>query len=42
MDYIQAETLSTSLVAGEPSASAYQETHNIDGQKLTLGVQRKE
>ncbi len=33
-DYIQAETLTTRLVAGEAPAGAYTETHNIDGQEL--------
>jgi len=38
--YIQSETLSTSLVAGEAPAGAYAETHNIEGQELKLGVMR--
>jgi len=39
-DYIQAETLTTHLVAGTPLESAYCETHNIDGEQLVIGVQR--
>jgi len=39
-EYIQAETLSTSLVAVEPPVEAYAEDHNVDGQKLKLGVKR--
>jgi isoleucyl-tRNA synthetase len=38
--YIQSETLSTRLVAGEAPAGAYVETHNIDGQELKLGVKQ--
>jgi len=38
--YIQSETLSTRLVAGEAPAGAYTETHNIEGQELKLGVMR--
>jgi isoleucyl-tRNA synthetase len=39
-DYIQAETLSNELVAGQPPADAYSETHKIDGAAITLGVKR--
>jgi len=38
--YIKDETLSTGLVAGEPPAGSYVETHTLDGETLTLGVQR--
>ncbi len=38
--YIKAETLTTRLVAGEPTESAYRELHTIEGLELTLGVQR--
>jgi isoleucyl-tRNA synthetase len=38
--YIQSETLSTRLVAGEAPVGAYAETHNIEGQELKLGVMR--
>jgi isoleucyl-tRNA synthetase len=38
--YIQAETLSIRLVAGEAPARAYTEAHNIEGQELKLGVMR--
>jgi isoleucyl-tRNA synthetase len=40
-EYIKAETLTTNLVAGGPPAGAYTETHNLDGQELVLGVERK-
>jgi len=39
-DYIQAETLTTNLVAGQPPAEAYSEVHKVDGEELTLGVRR--
>jgi isoleucyl-tRNA synthetase len=39
-DYIQAETLSTNLVAGSPSPEAYAETHHLDGQVVQLAVRR--
>ncbi len=39
-DYIRQETLSTRLVAGAPPADAYVETHDLDGESLTLGVRR--
>jgi isoleucyl-tRNA synthetase len=40
-DYIQAETLSTDLIAGPPPADAYGEAHTIEGKTVTLGVRRK-
>jgi isoleucyl-tRNA synthetase len=40
-EYIKAETLTTTLVAGPSPAEAYTEKHNLDGQDLTLGVARK-
>jgi len=39
-EYIKAETLTTSLVAGTSAPGAYQETHNIKGEKLVLGVKQ--
>jgi isoleucyl-tRNA synthetase len=39
-DYIRAETLSRDLVAGQPPADAYAETHKIEGASITLGVRR--
>jgi len=39
-EYIQAETLSTKLVAGDAPEGAYMETHKIDGMELSLGVKR--
>ncbi len=41
-EYIQAETLSTRLAAGAPPEGAYQETQNVDGQTLVLGVKRNQ
>jgi isoleucyl-tRNA synthetase len=38
--YIQAETLTTQLIAGQPPAEAYVEEHNLDGAKLTIGVKQ--
>jgi isoleucyl-tRNA synthetase len=39
-EYIRQETLSTRLVAGAPPADAHVETHDLDGESLTLGVRR--
>jgi isoleucyl-tRNA synthetase len=39
-DYIRNETLSTSLVREEPPGGAYTETHKVDGETITLGVQQ--
>jgi isoleucyl-tRNA synthetase len=39
-DYIQAETLTTELVAGEPPAQAFVETHRVEGQEFTIGVKQ--
>jgi isoleucyl-tRNA synthetase len=39
-DYIKAETLSTRLVEAEPPKGVYVETHEVDGEKLLLGVKR--
>ncbi len=38
--YIMSETLTTRLVMGEAPQEAYTETHNLDGQELTLSVLR--
>ncbi len=38
--YIMSETLTTRLVLGEAPQGAYTETHNLDGQQLTLSVLR--
>jgi isoleucyl-tRNA synthetase len=38
--YIQAETLTTTLLAAEPPAAAYRQEHSLDGAALTLGVLR--
>ena len=39
-DYIKSETLSTQLVSAEPPEGAYAETQKVDGQPVTLGVER--
>ncbi len=39
-DYIQAETLTTELVAGQPPEEAFVETHKIEGQAFTIGVKQ--
>ncbi|MEW6716152.1 MAG: class I tRNA ligase family protein [Chloroflexota bacterium] len=38
--YIQAETLTTELICGEPPDEAYVETHKVDGLGFTIGVKR--
>lgn len=38
--YIQQETLSTRLLAQPASATAYVQTHDLDGETLTLGIER--
>jgi isoleucyl-tRNA synthetase len=38
--YIQAETLSTALIAGEPPAGAFVEQHKIEGAQVTIGVKQ--
>jgi isoleucyl-tRNA synthetase len=40
-EYIQSETLTTELVAGEPPAEAFVENHKIEGQQLTIGVRQQ-
>ncbi len=39
-DYIQAETLTTELVAGEPPAEAFIETHKVEGQEFSIGLKQ--
>ncbi|MFC1996032.1 isoleucine--tRNA ligase [Chloroflexota bacterium] len=39
-EYIQAETLTTELVAGEPPEDAFVETHQVEGQEFTIGVKQ--
>jgi isoleucyl-tRNA synthetase len=39
-EYIQAETLTLELIAGESPADAYVETHNVEGADVRLGVRR--
>ena len=38
--YIQAETLTTELVAGEPPAEAFVEKHKVEGAEVTIGVKQ--
>ncbi len=40
-DYIQAETLTTKLIAGDPPDGAYMEVHKIEGVEVTIGVKQK-
>jgi isoleucyl-tRNA synthetase len=40
-DYIKAETLTLELVEGSPPGEAYTESHQIEGEKVTVGVLRK-
>jgi isoleucyl-tRNA synthetase len=40
-DYVRQETLSLELVEGEPPPGAHVETHTLDGQQVTLAVQRR-
>jgi isoleucyl-tRNA synthetase len=39
-DYIQAETLTTQLIAGEPPEDAFVETHKVEGQQFTIAVKQ--
>ena len=39
-DYIQAETLTTELVTGEPPEDAYVETHKVEGQEFMIGIKQ--
>jgi isoleucyl-tRNA synthetase len=39
-EYIQAETLTTELVPGEPPADAFVEKHKVKGAELTIGVKK--
>ena len=41
-EYIQSETLTTELVAGEPPADAFVETHKIEGQQVTIGIRQNQ
>jgi len=40
-DYVRQETLSLELVEGEAPSGAHVETHTLDGQQVTLAVQRR-
>ena len=39
-EYIQAETLTTELNAGDPPAEAFVEQHKIEGETITIGVKQ--
>jgi isoleucyl-tRNA synthetase len=39
-NYIQSETLTTALTAGQPPAGAYTEKYNLDGLSLVLGIKQ--
>jgi isoleucyl-tRNA synthetase len=39
-DYIQAETLTSELVEGEPPAEAYREEQQVEAETVVLGVKR--
>jgi len=39
-DYIQDETLTTELIAGDPPAEAFVETHKVEGEEFTLGIKQ--
>lgn len=39
-EYIQAETLTTELMAGSPPEGVFTENHKVDGEELLLGVNR--
>ena len=39
-DYIKTETLSTDLKAAQPPQDAHQETHQVEGVELVLGIRR--
>jgi isoleucyl-tRNA synthetase len=41
-DYIQAETLSTALIAGEPVEGAHRAEQEVDGEPVVFAVQRQE
>jgi isoleucyl-tRNA synthetase len=38
--YIQSETLTTELVAGEPPVDAFVEKHKLEGKEITIGLKR--
>jgi isoleucyl-tRNA synthetase len=39
-EYIQTETLTTELVAGDPPTEAFVEKHKVEGAELTIGVKQ--
>ena len=40
-EYIQNETLTTELFAGEPPDEAHVETHKVDGSELKIGIKQQ-
>jgi hypothetical protein len=40
-EYIQAETLTTELVASEPPKDAHVETHHVNGNEFTIGIKQQ-
>jgi hypothetical protein len=39
-DYIRSETLSLELISGEAPEDGYKETHDVDGEAITLTVRQ--
>ncbi|MBT3390805.1 MAG: isoleucine--tRNA ligase [Chloroflexi bacterium] len=39
-EYIQAETLTTELIPGDPPTEAFIETHTIEGEQVTIGMKQ--
>jgi isoleucyl-tRNA synthetase len=39
-EYIQSETLTTEMVAGEPPADAFVEKHKVEGKEIMIGLKR--
>jgi isoleucyl-tRNA synthetase len=39
-DYIQAETLTTKLLGGEPPEDSFVETHTVEGMSFTIGIKQ--
>ncbi len=39
-DYIQAETLTTALIAAAPPAGAFVEQHKVEGETVTIGIKQ--
>jgi isoleucyl-tRNA synthetase len=39
-DYIQAETLTTAIIAGNPPDDTFTQTHSVEGQEVTIGIKQ--